>query len=99
MRPAPFDRALARSAALAGASLSVERHRRAAWHSATFAGERHELVASSPSGESLDRWLEQVTTHDLAMPGHLLADLKLAQCDRAGAVTHLRIEGLTVATG
>ncbi len=99
MRPAPFDRALARSAALAGASLSVERHRRAAWHSATFAGERHELVASAPSGESLDRWLEQVTTQDLAMPGHLLAELKLARCDRTGAVTHLRIEGLTVATG
>lgn len=95
---ARLERALARSAAAAGTPLAVERHDVVAWHSATFAGDRHRLVASAASGERLDRWLARLDTLDLAVPGHVVADLKVAACEHLGDVTRFRIDGLTVAT-
>ncbi|MEH3047054.1 hypothetical protein [Sphingomonas adhaesiva] len=95
---ARLERALARSAADAGTMLAVERHDVVEWHSATFAGDRHRLFASATSGERLDAWLARVDTLDLAMPGHVIADLKVSACERLGDVTRFRIDGLTVAT-
>ena len=54
-----LERALTRSAAAAGAPLAVERHDIVEWRSATFAGDRHRLIASALSSERLDRWLER----------------------------------------
>ena len=95
---ARLERALARSAAAAGAPLAVERHDVVEWRSATFTGDRHRLVASAASDERLDRWLAQLGTLDLAVPGQVVADLSLAACERAGGVTRFRIDGLTVMT-
>lgn len=94
---ARLERALARSAATAGAPLAVERHDMVEWHSATFAGDRHRLYASAASGERLDQWLARLDTLDLALPGHVVADLTLGACERVGDTTRFRIDGLTVA--
>ena len=97
MTAAQFERALARSAARAGATLAVEHHRATAWHSATFSGDRHELTLEATPGAALDAWTAALPALDLALPGHLLADLRLTARERCGDRTTLRIEGLTVA--
>ena len=56
-----LERALTRSAALAGAELAIERHRMTPWHSATFSGARHDILASAMSGDRLDQWLAQLS--------------------------------------
>lgn len=93
-----LERAITRSAAQAGTALVVESHRAVAWHSATFSGDRHELVVSAAPGVSLERWTERLGTLDLGVPGHLLADLRVAARERRGDIVRLRIEGLTVLT-
>lgn len=93
-----LERALTRSAAAAGAPFAVERHDIVEWRSATFAGDRHRLVASAASSERLDRWLARVATLELAVPGQVVADLRIVGCERVGDVTRFRIDGLTVVT-
>ena len=88
-----LERALTRSAALAGAELAIERHRMTPWHSATFSGARHDILASAMSGDRLDQWL------DLPLRGGLLTDIRVAAWERAGAMTRLRIESVTLDTG
>ncbi len=97
MTAAQFERALARSAANAGAALAVESHRATAWHSATFSGDRHELIVSGSPAATLATWSADLPALDLRLPGHLLADLRVAALDRRGDRVTLRIEGLTVA--
>lgn len=94
-----LQRALARSAHAAGATITVERHDMRAWHSATFTGERHLLDASGTSDARLDAWLARVDALDLALPGQLVAELKLERCAREAGTTRFRLSGLTVATG
>ncbi|MBB3348665.1 MULTISPECIES: hypothetical protein [unclassified Sphingomonas] len=94
-----LQRALARSAARAGAAVAIERHRAVAWHSATFTGDRHELVLAGRSDPRLDAWLDSLDADSLALPGHVLAELRVvARACEAGA-THARLEGVTVAAG
>ena len=97
MSASRFERALARSAAQAGAALAVESHRAVAWHSATFSGARHEVTVSATPGAPLDGWAARLPTLELGLPGQLLADLRIAGRERHGDVVRLRIEGLTVA--
>ncbi|WP_058756142.1 hypothetical protein [Sphingomonas endophytica] len=92
-----FERAVTRSAARAGTTVAVESHHAVAWFSATFSGDRHELVLSAPAGEVLDDWTAGLPALDLGVPGHLLADLRIAARERRGDRVRLRIEGLTVA--
>lgn len=93
-----LERALARSAALAGTALEVESHRTVAWHSATFSGDHHEVVASGRSGERLEQWLGRVAGLELSLPGGLVADLSLAGYERSGDLTRFTIRGVTVTT-
>jgi hypothetical protein len=92
-----LERALRVSATQAGTELDVAEHRTDAWRSATFAGDRHIVEGSAPSGPALDRWLAALPTLDLPVPGHVVAELSLAACRRSGDVTRFRIDGLTVA--
>ncbi|KQT33371.1 hypothetical protein ASG29_04750 [Sphingomonas sp. Leaf412] len=92
-----LERALLRDADRAGAPIRIERHASESWHSATFAGGRHRLEASGASGARLDAWLAGLDEAAIEVPGHVLADLSVAACHRAGAVTRFRVEGLTVA--
>jgi hypothetical protein len=99
MSAARLERALVRSASAAGAAIIVERHAMRSWHSATFAGDRHLLDAQGETGARLEAWLARVGALDLALPGHVLADLKLEACTREAGTTRFRVSGLTVATG
>ncbi|MBW6529017.1 hypothetical protein KZ813_19435 [Sphingomonas sp. RHCKR7] len=94
-----LQRALARSAARAGASVAIERHRAVAWHSATFAGDRHELVLEGRSDPRLDAWLDALDADSVALPGHVLADLRVVARDSDARATRARLEGVTVVTG
>lgn len=99
MSAARLERALARSARAAGATIEVERHDTRAWHSATFAGDRHVLEARGASGARLDAWLARVEALDLAVPGHMLAGLAVEACAREAGVTRFRLSGVTVMVG
>jgi hypothetical protein len=94
-----LDQALTTSALQAGAAILIREHRATAWHSATFAGGRHQLEASAPSGETLDRWLSRLDADTVRLPGHIVAQLSVGACDRSGPVTRFRLDGLTVAAG
>ncbi len=94
-----FERALLRAATLAGADIRIERHASEAWHSATFAGGRHRVEASGRSDVRLDEWLAQLGDEAIEVPGHVVADLTVATCERAAGVTRFRLEGVTVARG
>lgn len=91
-----LERALARSAERAGAPLHVETHRVTAWHSATFSGDRHELVASAASGDRLERWLSDLGDLDVQLPGTLIAELTIAGYERAAETTRFTINGVTL---
>jgi hypothetical protein len=94
---ARFERAVARSAADRGATLAIESHHATAWHSATFAGDRHELVVHAAPGAALEAWAADLGALDLALPGRLLADLRVAARERRGDRVTLRLVGVTVA--
>lgn len=93
-----LEQALTASAIGAGICVQIDAHRTIAWYSATFAGDRHQLEARATSCARLDRWLSSVPTLDIILPGHLLAELSIAHCERIGAVTRFRIDGVTVET-
>ena len=92
-----LERALLRDAAEVGADIRIEASASEAWHSATFAGGRHRMEASGVSGARLDRWLAGLGEAGITVPGHVLADLSIAACERGGGVTRFRVEGVTVA--
>lgn len=94
-----FERAVVRSAGQAGVTLSVERHRAVAWHSATFSGDRHELVVGATAEGGVADWAARLPTMELVIPSYLLADLRVPLCERIGDIMRVRIEGLTVAIG
>jgi hypothetical protein len=93
-----LQRALARSATAAGAALTIERHRARAWHSATFAGDRHELVVTGAS-PALDAWLDRLDPVALRVPGHVIAELRVVARSSAAGHTRAELTGYTVVTG
>jgi hypothetical protein len=97
MSTARFERAVSHAAARSGVLLVVEHHRATAWHSATFSGERHELVANAIRGDALEAWLAMLGSLDLNLPGHMLADLHVATREPYADRVMLRLEGVTVA--
>lgn len=94
-----LERALIASAARAGATIRVEAHDAQPWQSATFAGGRHRLEASAASDARLDAWLAALGAEAIAVPGHVVADLSVGACVRAGGTTRFRVDGLTVVRG
>lgn len=94
---ARLERALLRDAAGAGADIRIEASHYDVWASATFSGGHHRFEASGASGDGLDRWLAGLGEAAIEVPGHVVADLSLAACERAAGVTRFRLEGVTVA--
>ncbi|WP_335309309.1 hypothetical protein [Sphingomonas phyllosphaerae] len=92
-----FQRALVRDAARYGIALAVEHDRAIPWHSATFSGARHELIVSAATDATLDAWLTGLPTRDVAIPGQIVADLRIVTQVADAERTMLRIEGVTVA--
>ena len=96
MSAARFERAVSRAAARGGVLLAVEHHREVAWHSATFSGARHQLIASATDVDTLDAWLATINRLELGLPGQMLADLHVAAREPYGERVMLRLEGVTV---
>lgn len=97
MTCAPLERRLVQCAALADTPITVEDHRTIAWHSATFAGDRHDLLVGATRGAALDAWLDGLPAIDLPLPRHLLAELRVTARECDGDRVRVRITGLTVA--
>lgn len=92
-----FERALRASAQRAGTPITIASHAASEWRSATFNGVRHVLEASGAGSVALDSWLAALEDTNLAIPGHMVAELKVGACDRAGTTARFRLEGVTVA--
>jgi hypothetical protein len=69
------------------------------WASGTFTGARHEL-AFQLVGEGAemvaDAFVAVLDRAEVAMRGHLLADIALLSQERRDGVVKIRIEGLTI---
>lgn len=92
-----LGRALAASAAAAGAPLAIAGSAAVPWHSATFTGARHAIDAEAPAGTAIDAWLAALGPRTVALPGHLLADVTVRCVGKDDARLRLRFDALTVA--
>ena len=89
-------RALASSALRAGAAIAVARSEATRWSSATFTGARHEVELAAVANDTVERWLNDLPEVELAMAGHLVADLKIVAMRQAGLDLTVTLEVLTV---
>ncbi len=94
-----LERRLIAAAQAAGTGIAITESRATEWHSATFSGMRHEIMAEAPPCPRLDRWLAELAEADLPVAGHLVADIAVAAIERDAARTRFRLEALTVANG
>ena len=88
-------RALERSADAAGVRVTVDAVRSDPWASATFTGARHTLDLIVAGSAAL-RWLADLPEVELAMRGHLCADLVVVRTEVGSDATTARVEALTV---
>ena len=91
-----LDRALQRSAAAAGVTLSVREADWRRWASATFTGARHALLLDVADGPEARAWLDHLPEIDLPMRGHLVADIVITGLTAEGASARVEVEALTV---
>jgi hypothetical protein len=86
-----------RCAALAGTAV---RHRHsAAWRSLLFEGARHRIglsVAGERREEALDVIRDSLSASDLAVAGHLIVDLRIADIERGDGEALVMFDMLTV---
>ncbi|MBX9796912.1 MAG: hypothetical protein K2Y03_08515 [Sphingomonas sp.] len=68
------------------------------WASATFTGARHQLVLQAPPSDALDAWLGTLGEAEIALPGHLVADLHLDHVARGAERVEATLAVLTVET-
>lgn len=91
-----LGRALAASAARAGAKIELGQGAAKPWHSATFTGARHAFAAQAPADHPLGQWLATIGDTDLPLSGHLVADVAITAREERAGLLHFRIEALTV---
>jgi hypothetical protein len=72
----------------------VEANRSIPWQSNTFTGSRHQLLIRTTDAAAADFTAEP--TLDLAIRGHIVADLAAYPIETEAGSTLLRIEALTV---
>lgn len=93
---ARLRRALSRSAQAASAAITIVRSDATRWASATFTGVRHAVELVAVAGGGVERWLDELPEAELAMAGHLVADLKIVTTRQAGSDLTVTLEVLTV---
>ncbi len=91
-----LERALLASAGSAGCTLAIARSEMERWASVTFAGARHRIALTGQAAPALNRWIVALPEAELALRGHLVADLTIERRTRTGAIVTLEIEVLTV---
>lgn len=65
------------------------------WASATFSGERHELVLRLPLPAAI-AFLDGLEEREFALRDHVLVDIALVSADRGGDGARLTLEALTI---
>lgn len=82
----------------AGARFAIE-VRSLRWRSGELAGERHRLnlrFAGSAMRESVDRLVADLSEHEFALPGLLVADIAVGDLVESDTGTNVAIEALTL---
>lgn len=93
---ARLRRALAGSAHRACANVTILSSDAVRWASATFTGARHQVELAAQASDVVERWLGDLPEAELAMAGHLVADLKIVAMRQAGTDLTVTLEVLTV---
>lgn len=95
-----FDRlwrAIERSAAAAGVSITRTSYSTRRWASATFEGARHRIMIAADPSEPFHAWAGALSEIDLTnLGGHLVADLVVSEARSMGPHDHITIDALTV---
>jgi len=87
---------LARAFERSGPGVIVARSESTPWASVTFSGARHRLTIEARATPGLDRWLAGLPEAEIALRGHLVADLTVAGLDLSDGRATVTIEALTV---
>lgn len=66
------------------------------WASATFVGAQHRLSVAGPAAPAIDDWLTALPERELALRGHLLADLTIVAMRASSERIEAEIRALTV---
>lgn len=69
------------------------------WASGTFTGARHELafrLIGDGAEAAADAFVAVLDRSEVAMRGHLLADISLLSQERHDGIVSMRVEGLTI---
>ncbi len=91
-----LTRALMAAAAADGIALAVTESSWSRWASATFIGAQHRLSVAGAASPALDDWLTALPERELALRGHVVADLTItAMCASADRI-EAEIQALTV---
>lgn len=91
-----LERALLASAAAAGCPIGIARSEMERWASVTFAGARHRIVLTGAASPALNRWTARLPEAELALRGHLVADLTIERRTRQAERVTIELEILTV---
>ena len=85
-------RALESSAQTAGCAVRVEAASERVWTSVTFTGARHTVTLDAMPSSALAAWLDALPSTDLALPGHIVAELIVDQGLGATRICALTLE-------
>lgn len=91
-----LGRALVAAATAAGCPVMLASSDWSRWQSATFTGARHMLTLEASPSFQLDAWLTALPDAEFRLRGHLVADIAVAQIERAGGRVVLCLEALTI---
>lgn len=91
-----LERALLASAQAAGCAVALVSSDWTRWASATFTGARHAIALRAGPSPLLDAWLAGLPEAEVALRGHVLADIAVTQVSREGEWVVVCLEALSV---
>lgn len=89
-------RALDKAARHAGCPVDLLQSDWQRWASATFCGARHQLTLAAIPSPLLEGWIAALPEAEIALRGHLLADIAVIAVRRSAARVEIDLEALTV---
>lgn len=92
-------RALYRLSCTAGCPLEIVESDWVRWASATFTGARHAMIWRAAPSVALDDWLAALPEAEVALRGHLLADITVSAVTRTAECTGVELAALTITDG
>jgi len=91
-----LERALLAGARAAGCLMRLAESESTPWASVTFTGARHRLVLTGERSPALETWLAGLPEAEVALRGHLVADLGVVRLVRTDKELTAVLEVLTV---